>query len=125
MGGHRPSHPRWQAPIPGTLHARQPLASASPARGGSAGEERAWLRGQYQLTISAQGFQSQVFESVQVQTARNTSLTATLQVGGTTQSVTISAGEVPLVETDSSVLSSTRYAVFMTTSQMIIINYDL
>jgi hypothetical protein len=66
-----------------------------------------------------------VFESVQVQTARNTSLTATLQVGGTTQSVTISAGEVPLVETDSSVLSSTRYAVFMTTSQMIIINYDL
>jgi hypothetical protein len=63
--------------------------------------------GQYQLTISAQGFQSQVFESVQVQTARNTSLSATLQVGGTTQSVTVSAGEVPLIETDSSVLANT------------------
>src|SRR5215831_1388028 len=63
--------------------------------------------GQYQLTISAQGFQSKVFESVQVQTARNTSLSATLQVGGTTQSVTVSAGDVPLVETDSSALSNT------------------
>jgi hypothetical protein len=63
--------------------------------------------GQYQLTISAQGFQGQVFESIQVQAARNTSLSATLQVGSTTQSVTVSAGEVPLLETDSSVLANT------------------
>jgi Carboxypeptidase regulatory-like domain len=63
--------------------------------------------GQYQLTITAQGFQSQVFESVQVQTARNTGVSATLQVGGTTQSVTVSAGDVPLVETDSSALANT------------------
>lgn len=63
--------------------------------------------GHYQLTITAQGFQTHLFESIQVQTARNTSLSATLQIGGTTQSVTIAAGDVPLVETDSSVLSNT------------------
>src|SRR5689334_6050945 len=32
--------------------------------------------GNYQLTITAPGFQNQVFESVQVQTARNTSIVA-------------------------------------------------
>src|SRR5262245_31571622 len=63
--------------------------------------------GQYQLHISAQGFQGQVFEAVQVQAARNTSIAATLQVGVTTQAVTVSAGDVPLVEADSSVLANT------------------
>src|SRR5689334_7257539 len=51
--------------------------------------------GTYQLSISAAGFQNQVFESVQVQTARNTSITATLQVGGTSQTVTVAASEAP------------------------------
>src|SRR5436190_6928629 len=63
--------------------------------------------GQYQLSIAAQGFTNQIFESVQVQTARNTSVNATLQVGGTAQSVTVAASEVPLVETDSSALANT------------------
>ena len=39
--------------------------------------------GTYQLTITASGFQQQVFASVQVQTARVTDIRATLQVGGT------------------------------------------
>src|SRR5215475_7423177 len=53
--------------------------------------------GHYQLTVAAQGFQSQIFESLQVQTARVTSVNATLQIGATTQSVTVSAGDVPVV----------------------------
>src|ERR1700694_1686101 len=49
--------------------------------------------GTYQLTVTAQGFQNQVFPSVQVQTGRNTSVNATLQVGITTQTVTVAASE--------------------------------
>src|SRR6266568_1550898 len=41
--------------------------------------------GTYQLTITKPGFESQVFQSVQVQTARITSLSTSLKVGGTTQ----------------------------------------
>ena len=45
MEGNRPSGPRGQAPLPATILVRQPLASASPARGGSAGHgnSRRWL----------------------------------------------------------------------------------
>ncbi len=63
--------------------------------------------GNYQLSVSAQGFQNQVFESVQVQTGRSTSITATLQIGGTSQTVTVAATEAPLLETDSSAMAST------------------
>lgn len=63
--------------------------------------------GTYQLTISAPGFQSQVFESVLVQTGRMTSVTATLQIGVTTQTVTVSTSETPLVEPEATTLSDT------------------
>ena len=63
--------------------------------------------GIYQLTITAKGFQTQTYESVQVQTARATDIHAMLKVGGTTEAVTVSASEAPLVETESSALANT------------------
>ncbi|HUA62321.1 MAG TPA: carboxypeptidase-like regulatory domain-containing protein [Verrucomicrobiae bacterium] len=63
--------------------------------------------GNYSLTISAKGFQNQVFSSVQVQTARNTDIHATMKVGASTETVTVTTDAVPLVEPESSVLSDT------------------
>jgi hypothetical protein len=63
--------------------------------------------GLYQLTIAAKGFQREVFESVQVQTARVTEINATLRVGGTTDTVEVNASATPLVEVASTVLATT------------------
>jgi hypothetical protein len=63
--------------------------------------------GLYALTINAQGFQTQVFERVQVQSSRVTDIAATLKVGGTTQTVTVTDTATPALETSSSVLSDT------------------
>src|SRR5438445_3447467 len=63
--------------------------------------------GTYQLTVTAAGFQQQVFASVQVQTARVTDIRATLQVGGTTEAVQVTGDATPLVETASTVLATT------------------
>jgi hypothetical protein len=59
------------------------------------------------LNVSKTGFQTQVFESVQVQTGRTTSVNVSLKVGGMMQAVTVAATETPLVEPDSSVLADT------------------
>ena len=63
--------------------------------------------GLYELSVSKTGFQTQVFESVQVQTGRITSVGVTLRVGGTTQQVTVADTATPLVESDSSTLADT------------------
>lgn len=63
--------------------------------------------GTYQLTITAQGFQVQVFQSVQVQTGRDTAVNTTLKVGATAETVTVSDSATPLVETNSNVLADT------------------
>jgi hypothetical protein len=63
--------------------------------------------GFYQLTVSAQGFQTQVFNSVQIQTGRETDVNATLKVGTTNETVTVEATETPLVQTESSTLAAT------------------
>ena len=63
--------------------------------------------GNYKLTVAAAGFQTAVFESVQVQTGRDTNLSATLKIGGTTEKVEVTANATPLVEADSSTLSDT------------------
>lgn len=63
--------------------------------------------GTYQLTISAKGFQNQVFESVQVQTARDTGIHAVLKIGATTDTITVSTSEAPLVEPGVSVIANT------------------
>jgi hypothetical protein len=63
--------------------------------------------GQYQLNVTAKGLQRAVFESVQVQTGRATEIRATMQVGGSTETVQVVADEPPLVETASTVLATT------------------
>ena len=63
--------------------------------------------GLYELMVSKTGFQNQVFESVQVQTGRVTTVGVTLRVGGTTQQVTVAETATPLVEFDSSTLADT------------------
>jgi len=55
----------------------------------------------------APGFQTQLFESVQVQSARVTDVAVALKVGGTTQTVTVSDVATPLVESTSNVLANT------------------
>ena len=62
--------------------------------------------GSYELTVTKEGFETQVFQSVQVQTGRVTTLKVDMKVGGTTQTVTVAAEATPLVESDS-VLAST------------------
>jgi len=47
--------------------------------------------GTYRLTVTAAGFQTQVFQTVQVQTGRATDITATLKVGGTSDRVEVVA----------------------------------
>ena len=63
--------------------------------------------GFYELSIAKTGFERALFKSVQVQTARITSINATLNVGGTTQTVTVVETATPLIETDSSTLADT------------------
>ncbi len=63
--------------------------------------------GTYQLTVIKDGFATQVFESVVVQTARVTTVSVTLNIAGTTQTVQVQESATPLVEPDSSTLSTT------------------
>ena len=49
--------------------------------------------GSYRLTINVNGFRREVFESVQVQTARVTEVNATLQLGGTAEADVRVGGE--------------------------------
>ena len=62
--------------------------------------------GRYQLTVAKTGFETQIFDNVQVQTGRTTDIKAVVKIGTTQQTVTVQ-GESPLVETDTSVLSDT------------------
>jgi hypothetical protein len=63
--------------------------------------------GFYELTVSADGFQNQVFASVQIQTGRETDVNASLKVGATNETVTVEASSTPLVQTESSTLAAT------------------
>jgi hypothetical protein len=62
--------------------------------------------GTYSLGISAQGFANQVFESVVIRTSLETEVKAALKIGTTTESVTVTASEVPLVQTEASTLAT-------------------
>jgi len=62
--------------------------------------------GTYSMTVSAQGFSNQVFESVVIRTSLETEVKAVLKVGTTSESVTVSASEVPLVQTEASALAT-------------------
>jgi hypothetical protein len=63
--------------------------------------------GGYELTVSKIGFETQVFQSVQVQTGRSTTVNVNLRVGGTSETVTVTATAAPLVEPDSTVIADT------------------
>ena len=63
--------------------------------------------GQYELTITAAGFQRELYASVQVQTARATEVAATLKVGGATETVEVTGTATPLVESASSAIATT------------------
>src|SRR5262245_58755883 len=63
--------------------------------------------GAYELRVSSTGFETQVFESVLVQTGRVTTVNVNLKLGSTTQSITVAETPTPLVETESSVLADT------------------
>ena len=63
--------------------------------------------GNYRLTITKQGFESQVFESVMVSATRVTDLKAALKVGAVNQQVVVSAEAVPVLETASNAITGT------------------
>lgn len=63
--------------------------------------------GTYRLAVSKPGFSVKVFDSVIVQAARVTDLNIQLQVGATTQTVEVSGGEVPIIETTSNMIGTT------------------
>jgi len=62
--------------------------------------------GQYKLTVSLQGFQTQNFDVV-VQSARTTDVKATLKTGGVTETVQVAGGVAPIVETSSNAINTT------------------
>jgi len=63
--------------------------------------------GTYQLTVGGNGFQTQVFSSVLVQTSRQTDIHVELKVGAASETVTVTTDAVPLVEPDTSTLVDT------------------
>jgi hypothetical protein len=63
--------------------------------------------GTYRLTITRDGFQTEVLDNVSVQASRITDLKVTLKVGTAAEKVVVSENSLPLVETTSNALSST------------------
>ena len=63
--------------------------------------------GNYRLTITKPGFETQVFESVTVSATRITDLKAALKVGAVSQQVVVSAEEIPVLETNSNAITGT------------------
>src|SRR5215831_19893232 len=63
--------------------------------------------GQYKLSISMTGFQTQVFNNVVVQAAQTTDIPITLKVGSVSETVQVNTNEAPLVETTSNSIGTT------------------
>src|SRR5215469_6646275 len=63
--------------------------------------------GTYKLTVSKTGFQSEVLDSVIVQSNRVTDVKAILKVGAAVEKVEVSETSTPLLETTSSAIAST------------------
>jgi len=61
--------------------------------------------GQYRLTVTKSGFQTQVYSDVVVEAARTTDIAATLRVGAINETVEVT-GAAPLVETTSNEIGS-------------------
>jgi hypothetical protein len=63
--------------------------------------------GTYELKVTANGFTAQVFQAVQIQTGRETDVHVNLKIGTPTETVTVESSETPLVQTESSQITST------------------
>ena len=63
--------------------------------------------GKYTLTVKKAGFQSQQFTEVIVEAAKTTDITANLRVGAISETVEVSGGNAPLVETTTNAIGST------------------
>jgi len=63
--------------------------------------------GKYNLKVTKPGFESQVYDEVVVQAAQTTDIKATLKVGAITQTVVVSGGTAPLVETTTNAIGTT------------------
>jgi hypothetical protein len=63
--------------------------------------------GKYKLTVSKKGFQTEVFADVVVQAAQTTDISATLKVGAINETVQVSGGAAPLVETTTNAIGTT------------------
>jgi hypothetical protein len=55
--------------------------------------------GTYRLSVSKEGFKSQVFDTVIVQATKTTDISATLSVGALAETVEVTAAAAPLIET--------------------------
>ncbi len=63
--------------------------------------------GTYRLTISRPGFQSAVYDTVNVHAGQVTDISASLKVGATTQTVEVVESATPLVETTTNAIGTT------------------
>jgi len=63
--------------------------------------------GKYKLTVSKTGFKSKIFSDVLVQAAKTTDIKAPLTIGAVAETVEVTAGSAPLVETTTNAISTT------------------
>ena len=63
--------------------------------------------GKYKLTVSKTGFRTEVFSDVVVQAAQTTDISATLRVGAINETIEVTGGAAPLVETTTNAIGTT------------------
>src|SRR5580704_10643756 len=63
--------------------------------------------GTYKLTVTKTGFQTQVYKDVIVQAAQTTDIKATLKVGTINETIEVTGGSAPLVETTTNAIGTT------------------
>jgi hypothetical protein len=63
--------------------------------------------GKYKLKVSKTGFQSQVFTDVIAEAAQTTDISSTLRVGAISETVEVTGGTAPLVETTTNAIGTT------------------
>jgi len=63
--------------------------------------------GKYQLKVTKTGFQTQVYDDVEVQAAQTTDIKTNLRVGAINETVEVSGGTAPLVETTTNAIGTT------------------
>ena len=63
--------------------------------------------GKHKLTVSKTGFRTEVFNDVVVQAAQTTDISAALRVGAINETVEVTGGTAPLVETTTNAIGTT------------------